>query len=172
VLYDRPTPAGASRQPFMGKPRYLGAKPYVATVSHLPGTTRTIPAHGPVYLLFNGQCAYPGRCVPGRHNALDLPIAGYKVIYRHDRFTLYAPTAGQDGHPGAVTALESTARALGVQLGYVQTFVAAGILKDDGQVAKARTLVADLRAHSTPALRGEMQAELDLYHLNPFGPTF
>ena len=50
-----------------------------------------------MYLLFNGQCAYHGRCVPGKHNLVDGHIEGWHLVYKNDRFTLYAPDEGQPG---------------------------------------------------------------------------
>ena len=96
VLYDRPTPVGTSRQPFLGNWRYMGDTPYVKTMAYLPSQLDEMPKDGPVYLLFNGQCAYPGRCVPGKTNAVDVPIEGWKNVYEHERFTLYAPEHGAE----------------------------------------------------------------------------
>ena len=133
VLYDRPTPVGTSRQPFLGNWRYMGDTPYVKTMAYLPSQLDEMPKDGPVYLLFNGQCAYPGRCVPGKTNAVDVPIEGWKIVYEHERFTLYAPEHGQSGVTGVIKAMHATREALGLELGYLQTYVEATAARLRGQ---------------------------------------
>ncbi len=126
VLYDRPTPPGSSRQSYLGQARYLGGVPTVINVRDLPH--RPVP-DGPVYLLFNGQCAYEGRCIPGKRHRVEEPIAGFELVHARDRFTLYAPTAEQT----VDQALAASQRALGPALGYVQGHVRADLLEQQGQ---------------------------------------
>lgn len=168
VLYDRTTPAGASRQPFLGTYRYMGSRPFTATVSQIPADVAQLPHHGPVYLLFNGQCAYPGRCIPGLRHAVDLDIPGWHIIYREDRFTLYAPEQHQSGHAGAVAAMEVAGEVLGPDLGYVHLYAAAAVLAADGESASGRRLLRQLNLRAAPALRERMQTTIDLYRLDPF----
>lgn len=169
VLYDRTTPAGASRQRFLGTDRYMGSRPFTATVSHLPTNTRPLPDQGPVYLLFNGQCAYAGRCHPGMHHAIKTRIPGWHQIYRQDRFTLYAPDSNQSGREGAIAALTAAGTALGPDLGYVHLYAAAATLAADGRRAQGERLLSQLRRQSSSAVRQRMQFTIDLYHLDPFG---
>jgi hypothetical protein len=168
VLYDRPTPAGASRQPFIGTRRYMGATPHVATVVYIPTHLADLPDTGPVYLLFNGQCANSGRCVPGLSHAVDVKIPGWKIIYEHDRFTLYGPAEGQSGRAGAVEALERSGEALGPELGYLQTYAAAAVLKADGHPDQARALIDRLLDKVSPDLADLIHREDDQYDIDPF----
>ncbi len=157
VLYDRPTPVGQSRQPFQGTPRYLGDTPFTATVFDIPTHVDELPTSGPVYLLFNGQCAHAGRCVPGDRTAVDVSAPGWKVVYQHERFTLYAPTDGQDGTAGVVTAMTDFADALGVRLGYVETYAAAAVLDHEGKSGEAQTLIDAMFAEASPALGDDIR---------------
>jgi len=166
VLYDRTTPAGASRQRFLGTDRYMGSRPFTATVSHIPANTRQLPDRGPVYLLFNGQCAYGGRCNPGLRHAIKTRIAGWHIIYRQDRFTLYAPNGNQSGRGGAVAAMTAAGTALGPSLGYVHLYAAAAVLAADGRPAQGERLLTQLRRQTPPSLQQRMQKTIDLYHLD------
>ncbi len=168
VLYDRPTPVGASRQPFLGNWRYMGDTPYVETAVDLPRQIDTLPSTGPVYLLFNGQCAYSGRCVPGSQTAVDVPITGWHIIYQHERFTLYAPDHGQDGPQGVVEAMEATSEGLGLELGYVQTYVAAAVLADQGERGQAKALLQQMFDQADPDMVEQMRHEDVAYDLDPF----
>lgn len=159
VLYDRPTPPGSSRQPYLGQARYLGDVPTVIDVRDLPH--RPIP-DGPVFLLFNGQCAYEGRCVPGKQHRVDEPIAGFELVYAHDRFTLYAPTGGQT----VDQALAASQQALGPALGYVQGHVRADLMEQQGQDP---TQVLD-RIGLSPEQEERAQYTLRLYELGPHAP--
>lgn len=171
VLYDRPTPAGASRQPFLGRPRYMGDTPVVNTVAYIPSNLDDLPTEGPVYLLFNGQCAYPGRCVPGKQNAVDVHIAGWHIAYQHERFTLYAPDDGQSGRDGVIEAMKATRDALGVELGYLQTYAAAALLADSGKRGQAEAMVRQMfhaAASQDPDMPERIRHEVDQYDLDPF----
>jgi hypothetical protein len=167
VLYDRSTPAGASRQRFLGTDRYMGSRPFTATVARIPANTRQLPDDGPVYLLFNGQCAYAGRCNPGLQHAITLRIAGWHVIYQQDRFTLYAPNGNQYGHEGAAAAMTAAGTALGPNLGYVHLYAAAAVLAADGRPAQGERLLTQLRQQTSPSLQKRMQVTIDLYDLDP-----
>ena len=171
VLYDRPTPVGTSRQPFLGNWRYMGDTPYVKTMAYLPSQLDEMPKDGPVYLLFNGQCAYPGRCVPGKTNAVDVPIEGWKIVYEHERFTLYAPEHGQSGVTGVIEAMHATREALGLELGYLQTYVEASAVASEGKVEEARQLIKQMfeQAEATdPDWPGLMHHEDRSYDLDPY----
>ncbi len=150
VIYDRPTPVGQSRQPFQGTPRYMGDTPFTASLIDVPTHVDELPTTGPVYMLFNGQCAHAGRCVPGDRAAVDLSVPGWKVVYQRERFTLYAPTDGQDGTSGIVTAMTDFADALGVRLGYLETYAAAAVLDHEGKPAEAKALIAAMFAQASP----------------------
>ena len=177
VLYDRPTPVGTSRQPFLGNWRYMGDTPYVKTLAYLPSQLDEMPTDGPVYLVFNGQCAYHGRCVPGSPTAVDVPIEGWKIIYQHERFTLYAPEHGQSGVPGVIEAMHATRKALGLELGYLQTYVEAAALASEGKIEEARQLIRQMfeQAEATDPdwpdlMRHEDRSyDLDPYDLDPEG---
>lgn len=157
VLYDRPTPPGSSRQPYLGQARYLGADPTVINVRDLPHGP--IP-DGPVFLLFNGQCAYEGRCVPGKLHRVDEPIAGFELVYAHDRFTLYAPT----GEQTVDQALAASQQALGPTLGYVQGHVRADLLEQQGRDPGAVLARVGLTAEQEQ----RAQYTLRLYRLGPY----
>lgn len=160
VLYDRPTPPGSSRQSFLGRARYLGDSPTVVNVRDLPHRTL---ADGPVYLLFNGQCAYEGRCIPGKRHRVEAPIAGFELVYSHDRFTLYAPT----GEQTVDQALAASMEALGPELGYVQGYVRADLLEQQGEDASAVTDAIGL----TPEQEQRASFTLRLYDLGPHAPA-
>jgi hypothetical protein len=150
VLYDRPTPAGQSRQPFLGHPRYLGARPRVLDVRDL-ADRRSLPS-GPVYVLVNGQCARPGRCQLSRRPWVrDVP--GWRLAATSERFSLYGPV-GRSG--GIERALLAFGRTLGPDLGYVETLSAATLVERGGDPAGARDLVADLRSRMTPLQQRRM----------------
>jgi uncharacterized membrane protein len=175
VLYDRPTPVGTSRQPFLGNWRYMGDTPYVKTAVYLPSQLDEMPTDGPVYLVFNGQCAYHGRCVPGSPTAVDVPIEGWKIIYQHERFTLYAPEHGQSGITGVIEAMHATRQGLGLELGYLQTYVEAAALASEGRTDKGKALLRQMfdQAQATDPdwpdlLRHEdREYNLDPYDLDP-----
>ncbi|MFY9916549.1 MAG: glycosyltransferase family 39 protein [Nocardioidaceae bacterium] len=166
VLYDRPTPVGQSRQPFQGTPRYMGDTPFTASVVDIPTHVDELPTSGPVYLLFNGQCAHAGRCVPGDRSAVDVSVPGWKIVYQQERFTLYAPISGQDGTSGVVTAMTDFADALGVRLGYLETYAAAAVLDHEGKSEEAKTLIAAMFAQASPGLSADIREHDD--KLDPF----
>ncbi len=150
VLYDRPTPAGQSRQPFLGHPRYLGDRPRVRDVRDLADQS-SLP-RGPVYVLVNGQCARPGRCALSRRPWVrDVP--GWRLAATSERFSLYAPDHPSAGIEQALLAVGNT---LGPDLGYVETLSAAALLDREGHPTRARALVADLRSRMTPLQRRRM----------------
>jgi hypothetical protein len=167
VLYDRPTPAGASRQHFVGKSRFLGEAPTLFNVKGVAQRADELPANGPVFLLFNGQCAYSGRCIPGLHHLVDYEIPGWHVIYTHDRFSLYAPDGdgpAYAGPRGVIRAMEGTGRAMGTEIGYLETYTAAAVLRSVGREQEADPLVARLEKRIDPALAERIAATDNLYH--------
>lgn len=167
LLYDRPAPATQSRQYFPGKARYLGDEPALFNVRSVARRVSELPARGPVYLLFNGTCAYPGRCIPGKHHAVDFTIPGWHQVYRHDRFTLYAPDSDGpafSGPRGTANALEEAGRAMGPGIGYLETYAAAAVLRDLGDDTRARHLVAGLEAQLDDDLRDAIDANDGRYH--------
>ncbi|MBA2560247.1 MAG: hypothetical protein H0V07_10260, partial [Propionibacteriales bacterium] len=167
VLYDRPSPAGQSRQPFLGTPRYMGETPYVATVSDLGAEAASIPRDGPVYLLINGQCAYSGRCRPIRE-PWDERVPGWRLADRIERFTLYEPVQGQSGPTGVVSAMRAFGSALGPELAYVETFTAATLLKEQGHAAQGKTLINQMYSQATPDVARRIRDAAAATGLDPF----
>lgn len=170
VLYDRPTPVPQSRQPFQGVPRYMGDTPYVETAARLATNTErrdALPTQGPVYVLINGQCASPGRCEPDR-SPWEEDIPGWKLIAKVERFTLYEPTDGQEGHAGAVAALTALADALGPEMGYYLSYSAAEVLRQDGHTAAAHAVIRKMYAQTTPDLAQEIRDMAEQEELDPF----
>ena len=167
VLYDRPTPAGQSRQPFLGTPRYMGTTPYVQTVSDLVDDSDYIPENGPVYVLVNGQCASPGRCEPTR-TPWDEDVPGWQMAYQVERFTLYEPTEGQAGPAGVIAALRAVGDALGPELGYVETFTAATLLEEQGRSAEGKALIDQMYSEATPEVAQRIRDMAEQDQLDPF----
>ena len=167
VLYDRPTPAGQSRQPFLGTPRYMGTTPYVQTVSDLVDDSDYIPEDGPVYVLVNGQCASPGRCEPTR-TPWDEDVPGWQIAYQVERFTLYEPTEGQAGPAGVIAALRAVGDALGPELGYVETFTAATLLEEQGRSAEGKALIDQMYSEATPEVAQRIRDMAEQDQLDPF----
>ena len=167
VLYDRPTPAGQSRQPFLGTPRYMGTTPYVQTVSDLVDDSDYIPENGPVYVLVNGQCASPGRCEPTR-TPWDEDVPGWQIAYQVERFTLYEPTEGQAGPAGVIAALRAVGDALGPELGYVETFTAATLLEEQGRSAEGKALIEQMYSEATPEVAQRIRDMAEQDQLDPF----
>jgi len=167
VLYDRPTPAGQSRQPFLGTPRYMGTTPYVQTVSDLVDDSDYIPENGPVYVLVNGQCASPGRCEPTR-TPWDEDVPGWRIAYQVERFTLYEPTEGQAGPAGVIAALRAVGDALGPELGYVETFTAATLLEEQGRSAEGKALIDQMYSEATPEVAQRIRDMAEQDQLDPF----
>lgn len=167
VLYDRPTPAGQSRQPFLGTPRYMGTTPYVQTVSDLVDDSDYIPENGPVYVLVNGQCASPGRCEPNR-TPWDEDVPGWQIAYQVERFTLYGPTEGQAGPAGVIAALRAVGDALGPELGYVETFTAATLLEEQGRSAEGKALIEQMYSEATPEVAQRIRDMAEQAQLDPF----
>jgi len=167
VLYGRPSPVGQTRQPFLGRPRYMGDTPYVATVENAPLAVDDLPASGPVYVLINGQCAAPGRC-EAETEGWDEPVPGFRIAQRLERITLYEPVDGQEGRAGAVRALRAFGDALGPQLGYTETFVAAGLLTQLGEPAEGRALVRRMYDRATPQVARDIREVAATEGLDPF----
>ena len=167
VLYDRPTPAGQSRQPFLGTPRYMGTTPYVKKVSDLATDAEDLPASGPVYVLINGQCASPGRCEPSRAPWTE-DVAGWKIAYTVERFTIYEPVIGQEGQDGVMAAMRAFGDSLGPELGYVETFLAASMLKQQGRAAAAKALVEQMYDRASPEQAQRIREVAERQQLDPF----
>ena len=152
VLYDRPTPAGQSRQPFLGTPRYMGHTPYVQDVDEVAAHAGDLPSSGPVYVLVNGQCARPGRCVVSR-SPWTPHVPGWRLMRTMERFSLYAPAHQQSGLTGVVAAMKAFGDALGPELGYVETLSAASLLEQQGHHQEAVAIAGRLRARVPPVVR-------------------
>jgi len=167
VLYDRPTPAGQSRQPFLGTPRYMGTTPHVETVIDLASDAGSIPPNGPVYVLVNGQCASPGRCAPSRDPWTER-VPGWRIAYERERFSVYAPTHGQQGRSGVLQAMKAFGDVLGPELGYVETFVAAGLLKEQGEGASGKALIEQMYARVPAELEQRIRTMAEQEQLDPF----
>lgn len=167
VLYDRPSPAGQSRQPFIGTPRYMGTTPNVQTVSDLVDDAQEIPRDGPVYVLVNGQCASPGRCEPSR-SPWDEDVPGWQISYQEERFTLYEPTEGQSGPAGVIAAMRAVGDALGPELGYVETFTAATLLEEQGRSAEGKALIEQMYSEATPDVAQRIRDMAEQDQLDPF----
>ena len=90
-------------------------------------------------------------CSPGDRSAVDVAVPGWKIVYQQERFTLYAPTDGQDGTTGIVTAMTDLASALGVLLGGLETYAAAAVLDHDGKSPR-QALIAAMFSHASPQL--------------------
>ncbi len=171
VLYDRPAPAGQGRQPFLGTPRYMGDRPFVETMTNLPGDSEAaaqIPDHGPVYVLFNGQCASTGRCDPSSKSPWDEDVPGWQIAYQHERFTLYEAVDEQEGRSGVISALSSFGEALGPELGYIETFAAATLLNQEGHPEEGKALIQRMYARASPDVAERIDDEAEFDHLNPF----
>jgi hypothetical protein len=161
VLYDRPAPAGQSRQPFQGTPRYLGSTPYTTTLAAVAKETDVLPQSGPVYVLVNGQCARPGRCHLSREPwTRDVP--GWKLVATQERFSLYAPTDQQSGVRGVTEAMRSFGTALGPELGYVETLTLAVLQDRAGHHDQARATVRRLRAEVSPTINRRIDDFVEL----------
>ncbi|MBA3233410.1 MAG: glycosyltransferase family 39 protein [Propionibacteriales bacterium] len=167
VLYDRPTPAGQSRQPFLGTPRYMGETPYVETIVNLTERAGPIPTHGPVYVLINGQCAAPGRCEPTT-SPWEQDVPGWRIAYRIERFTLYEPIDGQDGRSGVLAALRAFGDTLGPELGYIETFSAATLLQQEGRSAQGKKLIGRMYAQATSEVAERISDAAEIDHLDPY----
>jgi hypothetical protein len=169
VLYDRPTPVGQSRQPFLGTPRYMGDTPFVMTLAELAGAPddNQIPQHGPVYLLFNGQCASSGRCDPTSTSAWDEDVPGWRIVYQHERFTLYKSVDGQDGSSGVIQALAVFGKAMGPELGYIETFAAATMLTQEGSIGQAEALIQHMYDEARPDVADRIRDKAAAENLNP-----
>jgi 4-amino-4-deoxy-L-arabinose transferase-like glycosyltransferase len=169
VLYDTVSPAGQWRQPFSARPRYMGSTPYVGTVSKLGQFPNTVPKRGPVYvLLLDSQCAFSVVCDEPRA-VWKHPLRGWKVAKRFDRFTLYQPDRSLDGRHGVVTALEQFGRAMGPNLGYVEIFDAASILKSQGRAAKAHALITQMYDTAPAEVAQRIRSTAHKHDLDPFG---
>jgi hypothetical protein len=167
VLYDTPSPIGRWRQPFLGKPRYMGKKPYVKSVSRVGNHLRKLPRHGPVYvLMLDSRCAYSVVC-DVRPAKWDESVPGW-AQYRFDRFTLYEPRRPLDGRDGVIETMKAFGEALGPAMGYRETFLAAKLLRNQGRVAEGRTLVQDMYAKASPGVDARIRTIARRRHLNPF----
>jgi hypothetical protein len=167
VLYDRPAPAGQSRQPFLGTPRYMGNTPCVGTIANLPVNPADLPAHGSVYVLINGQCASSGRCLPSS-SAWAEEVPGWQIARRLERFTLYGPAQGQDGRTGAIRAMRAFAESLGPELGYTEAFAAAALLEQQGRAAKGKTLIRRMYAQASSDVAQRIRDMAAREQLDPF----
>ncbi len=168
VLYSRPSPVGQTRQPFLGRPRYMGDTPYVTTIENALPVLDRLPRSGPVYVVVNGQCAVPGRCEP-RTEPWDEEVPGFRLAQRLERVTLYEPVRGQDGRAGVIDALESFGETLGPELGYTETFAAASLLEQQGRAGQGRAAIRQMYAQAAPDVADDIRAEAAASGIDPFG---
>ncbi|MFY9914313.1 MAG: glycosyltransferase family 39 protein [Nocardioidaceae bacterium] len=142
VLYDTVSVAGQWRQPFSGIPRYMGDVPFVGQVSTLMRHPRTVPLSGPVLvLLLDSPCSTSVVC-DGVKVPWDGKVPGWHVKKRFDRFTLYAPDQKLVGRDGVVQAMTTWGQDLTPAYGYPETYVAASLLKQMGEAAQGKALIA------------------------------
>jgi hypothetical protein len=168
VLYDTPSPAGLWRQPFSARPRYMGNTPFVGEVFQMAQHPRQIPTRGPVYvLILDSECDYSVVCdLPAQTWDQDVP--GWEVSSRFDRFTLYGSTHNQSGRRGVIDAMIAFAKAMGPDLGYPETFTAAGQLKLQGHSAAGKALIHHMYASADPDAAKRIHDYARLNELNPF----
>ena len=143
VLYDSPTTPGRWRQPFSGRGRYLGKSPSLVAVTSLDKGIVHVKAEGPVYLLIlDSECATSVVCdLPA--NDWSESVAGYRLVSRFDRFTLFAPEAGQRGTSGAIEALGALADAYGPHLAVPDVMAQARLLMRSGLEDQAHRRIAE-----------------------------
>lgn len=168
ILYDTASAAGQWRQPFSARPRYMGYAPYVGQVATMMHYPEYVPKHGPVYvLLLDSACAISVVCDEPRA-VWSRQLHGWDVAARFDKFTLYKPQVSLSGRSGVITALEQFGRAMGPDLGYVQTFSAASLLQFQGHPRRGRALVR--RMYRTANLEAAIRiaASADKRGLDPF----
>lgn len=156
VIYDSPARTGWWRQPFSGRERYLPDDVALVSAERLAEGRRRLPVDAPIHvLLLDSDCASATACdIPGLQwsGALD----GYEPTARVDRFTLYAPTAGQRGPTGAVTALLSLVDAFGEEWGVTDAAAAARLLRAQGHPAQAAAVLRRV-CEGRPACREEVR---------------
>jgi hypothetical protein len=147
VLYDSPAPPGGWRQAFSGPGRYLDGAPELVEATNIAKKRSGVRGSGPVYLLIlDSECASSVVCdMPELQ--WDRQVPGFEVVEKFDRFTLYAPTEGQEGRAGMKNALTALTDAYGPRYGTVDTYAAAQLMRDDAEWRMARELVAELYKH-------------------------
>lgn len=168
VLYGRPSPVGQTRQPFLGRPRYMGDTPFVATIENEPVDLQTFPRSGPVYVVINGQCARPGRCEASRE-PWDEQVPGFQLTHELERITIYEPARGQDGRRGVAQALAEFGATLGPEFGYPETFASASLYEQLGQPARGRALISRMYADAEPDVAEDIRVVADAEDIDPFG---
>lgn len=145
VLYDAPSPTGVWRMTFPGQERYLTGAPTLNRAVTIAKGER-IPSDGPVYLLvLDSECANSVVCdmEPVPWAAADHEVAGFEVLDRFDRFTLYAPGRGQRGVPGLIDGLRALREAYGPLYSTAVARAEAQLLAEQGRVERATALIAE-----------------------------
>ncbi|MBA2773702.1 MAG: hypothetical protein H0U36_06615, partial [Nocardioidaceae bacterium] len=85
-----------------------------------------------------------------------------------ERFTIYEPVNGQEGEDGVLAAMRAFGSSLGPELGYVETFIAASMLKQRGQAAAAKSLIEQMYARASPEQAQRIREMVELQRLDPF----
>ncbi|MGH3472122.1 MAG: ArnT family glycosyltransferase [Nocardioidaceae bacterium] len=168
VLYDAPSPAGSWRQGFSGRPRYMGAVPFVASATVVARHPGMLPRTGPVYLLvLDTQCSMTVDCeMPAL--PWDKHVASWRMVERFDRFRLYAPDRGQSGRLGAAEAMLAFGHALGPNLGMVDTFAAAAIFHAEGMPRRGHAVIQAFYAMVGPSRARSYLRIAAAQHLGPY----
>ena len=168
VLYDSPAAPGPYRQPFSGKPRYLGPIPFLIEVNKVVHRPEQVGGYGPVYVLvLDGVCSSSVYC-DSPEKPWDHDVSGFRVAARFDHFRLYAPDAKQSGTEGVVDALLAFADAFGPRMGMMETFAAAAVLNPYGDAAQGRALIRGLYRHLDADTARHYRDIAKRQHLNIF----
>ncbi len=168
VLYDTASKAGQWRQPFSARPRYMSDTPYVEQVGKILHHPHAVPTKGPVYvLLLDSQCAVTVVCDEPRA-VWSHRLRGWEVFARFDRFTLYEPQSTLRGRAGVISALRQFARAMGPDLGYVETFSAASLLRLAGHPGQGRRLIRQMYRAADPEAADRIRAAAAKHDLDPY----
>ena len=165
VIYDAAAPAGWWRQPFSGRDRYLPDDANVVSATRIAGGHDRLPREAPVYLLLlDSDCASATACdIPGLRWSGD--VGGYERIARFDRFTLYAPTAGQRGPSGAAQAMLSLVDAFGEEGAVTDAAAAAQLLRAQGRPDEATRLLRTVCDRPAEAEELACRREIEAYGL-------
>jgi Dolichyl-phosphate-mannose-protein mannosyltransferase len=167
VLYDSVGPPGVARISFLGRSRYLGDAPFTAEVNSVRRHPREVPERGPVYVLILERECLSAVC-DVTPQPWDHDVPGWKVSSHFGWFTVYEPTEGQSGRPGAIDAMIAFAKALGPNVGYLETFTAAALLKLQGHPAEGKALIHSMYAGAGPVVAERIRHEATTRQLNPF----
>jgi hypothetical protein len=149
VIYGGASRTGLWRQPFFGKRKFVPDDVRIVETTSLARGRSHVRSRGLVYLLvLDSSCMSSAVCdAPGVE--WNDEITGYEPVAEFDRFTLYAPTAGQHGGSGALTALRALIDAFGPEWAFTEAAAAAHVLDARGRRDEARRLVTGACAAQT-----------------------